>query len=91
MSDEFYPDLKRFGRHALQRAENRDRKREFIWRQRQLAAVGTTFVVFFLFSAHPLFAIMATLVFITAERECRRMRAVGRDYQTKRSVEVIGI
>ena len=92
MTDLFLSDLRSFGRdRAFTRLEHRDKVREFRWRQYQLAGTGAMFVLFYMFCGVSLFAILAAVCFTTARDECRRMRAVGRHWQTKRSVEVIGI
>lgn len=89
---EFFTDLRRFGRErAFTRLKHRDRIREFALRQRQLATIGAVEIAFFIFSQHPVFSGLALLFFTTATRECWRMRACGRYWECKRSVEVIGI
>lgn len=92
MSDLFLNDLRSFGRdRAFTRLHHRDRLRDFRWRQYQLAGTGGMFILFFLFTQIVVFAILAVVMFSTATRECWRMRACGRYWQTKRSVEIIGI
>ena len=91
-ADPFFDDLKRYGGpRALRRDRHRERVREFVLRQRQLAATGGLFIVAYVVSDVGLFAALAALMFSTATPECRRMRACGRYWQCKRSIEVIGI
>lgn len=91
-TDLFSADLKRFGpKRTLARDAHRDRIREFMLRQKQLSAAGFVQFAFYIVSgSHPFFAMLGALLFMTAIDECRRMRACGRYWQCKRSIEVIG-
>lgn len=89
--DCYLTDLRRHGKdRADRRRRHIDIRRDFRRRQIQLAAVGCWLILLFVISSVFLLGALALLVFSTATDECRRMRACGRYWQCKRSIEVIG-
>lgn len=91
MIEVFLSDLQKFGgRRAMLRAEHRWRLQEFRRRQVELAAVTALFVLFAAAIGETVFMMPAALLASAGASEARRMRACGRDWQCKRSMEVIG-
>jgi hypothetical protein len=90
--DTFYADLKRYGgRRAIARQGHNETRRAFVLRQRQLAIVAALQLAVYAFTGVWMFALLAVLAVSAGEGEARRMRACGRYWQCKRSMEVIGI
>ena len=91
---EFYEDLKRFGgRRALIRSDHRRTVQDFKARQRDLALAGSWFLILSLMPTGIWFVLAALgiVLFTTAKDEAKRMKACGRYWRCKRSMEVLGI
>lgn len=91
-TNKFTSDLKKFGSNrALARFDHDNKIRDYVIRQKELAILGFGFLILYTIFGYIFMACFAVLIFTNAAQEARRMRGVGRYYQTKRSLEVLGV